>query len=151
MSKTLAEKHFLGFNTEADIYSHESQLHKYIWIRVLVLHQFLITVPTITALLAKLVSAVFTTAQEFIWSGRKKAHKLFIKKTEANILGIFIHHFVDAMPLIDTISVIHFKWCQQCKQTLTMTNSLSLCRLFITQYTVWTKACMGCYAYKQQL
>jgi hypothetical protein len=72
-------------------------------------YQFLITVPTITALPAELVCAVFTTAQEFIPSGRKKAHKLFIEKTEASILGIFIYHFVDDMPLIGTVSVLHVK------------------------------------------
>jgi len=36
-------------------------------------HQFLITVPKITALLDKLVSAVFAIAKNFISSGRKKA------------------------------------------------------------------------------
>jgi hypothetical protein len=78
-------------------------------------HQFLITVPKITALLDKPVSAVFTIAKNFTSSGKKKL-KLFIKKTQANILGVFMYHFVDAMPLIGTVSFIHSKWCQQYQQ-----------------------------------
>lgn len=77
-------------------------------------HHFLITVPTITALPDKLVSAVFTTLRTSYQVGERKL-RLFIKKTEANILGVFIYHFVDAVPLIGTVSVIHSKWCQQCQ------------------------------------
>lgn len=81
-----------------------SQLPKYNWMCVFMSHQFLITVPTITDLPDKLISAVFTPTQDFLSSGRMKSHKLFINKTEANILGecmyIYIHGATQNFPRI---------------------------------------------------